>query len=631
LGPGDAPIQPAALVAQLTRDTTWGTAFVKATGQPDIAWAAKKLADGPVVHCNPLGKLTAEIKAIREAHPHFFDKENGSSSRRIRRIAGQLQQKDAKLRESEAPIAAATAERLRAVFDAIDDGDVAALQTVLIEALDDLTPEFEKDPRRAWLCFSALSQFGPLSYASLEEAGEEPDANAHHQTIVAKLRTLRMSMAGKEQVGVVAHRGSGPTNRTMGGLIENDDQRRLNRPAENSPDAFAAALSEASDTEANAGLDGVECDIYLSRDGIPIVTHESSVLEQLSVAAGRHVNAGTKIHHLTGGALTSIKRTRSPGSRFMTLAELIAQVTPVAERFYGVTGRPFRLEVEMKGSNGPHRTGPETSIGQQAKARLKGNYLRTAVTKEISRAKKQTPGLPIDFVLFNGNVDDVTGYAKARQQKSAISDITVGMNLKLNNKPSNLSSLDVEEVRLMLYSLVEEQEEFVALLERFIVTGVFGQEFAPPELGLQRLEPSKELRGRQFGNPNEVRDERQERQSGGKVLDERQLEALTDLVRDGTLDLTHFRLLTDYPKKAAYLKATLQEALNERLAELAEDATDAGEGPPESVVDDAAVDDTGPVAETEAPPTSTGPGTKKTKSQKRNERRRRRKLALASK
>lgn len=96
----------------------------------------------------------------------------------------------------------------------------------------------------------------------------------------------------------------------MGGLISDTDQRRLNRPAENSPEAFEAALAETTHTvqappqqpvQVVAGLDGVECDVFLSKDGVPIVSHEGKVREQLNAvqkAAVRDVTRHTEIKHL---------------------------------------------------------------------------------------------------------------------------------------------------------------------------------------------------------------------------------------------------------------------------------------------------------------------------------------------
>ena len=95
-------------------------------------------------------------------------------------------------------------------------------------------------------------------------------------------------MAAREGVSVVAHRGTGPTNRTMGGLIQEGDQRRKNRPAENSPEAFEAALAETTkvpttdDAPEVPALDGVECDVFLSSDEVPMLSHEGKVLEQLN-------------------------------------------------------------------------------------------------------------------------------------------------------------------------------------------------------------------------------------------------------------------------------------------------------------------------------------------------------------
>ena len=58
------------------------------------------------------------------------------------------------------------------------------------------------------------------------------------------LRKLRLKMAERSGVSIIAQRGHGPTNRTRGGLIKQDDPRRLGTapPKTFALRAFGAAL-----------------------------------------------------------------------------------------------------------------------------------------------------------------------------------------------------------------------------------------------------------------------------------------------------------------------------------------------------------------------------------------------------
>ena len=69
-------------------------------------------------------------------------------------------------------------------------------------------------------------------------------------------------------------------------------------------------------------------------------------------------------------------------STFITLTQLINQVIPAADEYFTATGRPFRLEVEMKGDVPDYEAG----VSNAAKARLGGGakFLRTAVAGDSS-------------------------------------------------------------------------------------------------------------------------------------------------------------------------------------------------------------------------------------------------------
>ncbi len=102
---------------------------------------------------------------------------------------------------------------------------------------------------------------------------------------------------------------------------------------ENTVVAFAAAL--------DAGVDGIELDVRLSRDGVPFITHDATLarfggstrsVRRLSMDEMREVEVG------------AWKHPRFAGQRVPTLAEVLVQC------------RRTTLYIELKATGGPGRT-----------------------------------------------------------------------------------------------------------------------------------------------------------------------------------------------------------------------------------------------------------------------------------
>jgi len=98
----------------------------------------------------------------------------------------------------------------------------------------------DRDFRYFWLCFNILSAFGPLSYAIQEDArssgaAQQRDLAGLGEPILVNLRHIRQGLSRRPTLAVVAHRGTGPTNRNMGGLIAQHDDRRTKRLAKTRP------------------------------------------------------------------------------------------------------------------------------------------------------------------------------------------------------------------------------------------------------------------------------------------------------------------------------------------------------------------------------------------------------------
>lgn len=398
--------------------------------------------------------------------------------------------------------------------------------------------------RYIWRLFDILSQLGPLSYALMMTAatdGNRKQMAICQQEIKNYLRFIRQLMAtNPDGPTVVAHRGAGPTNRTMGGLIQEGDNRRRKRPAENSPHAFRHALSFA----AFGQLDGVECDVFLSKDKVPILSHEANVKEQLTKA--QHVihnklSEKDEVHDLTMAELTMISRTEVPDSRFMTLEELLMMTVGVAHYYYESTGKAFRVEVEMKGS----KHSPE---------------LGDIVAKTISQFEKKVAGLPIEIVLFNGNADEVKGFANKRNTKTALGAMYTGLGVKTEDlRAGKFEKEYIDELRYQFtseFSAHDVDKSDLAFANRylddFITTLVFGQEFAPKDVVAEEYQPSQPL-------------------MYGSKADKRPLDPGFDMAIQAALEryasdpknlekIKKLHILTDYPMKARWIKDGIMSA-----------------------------------------------------------------------
>ncbi len=490
--------------------------------------------------------------------------------RRLNRLRGQLTECAARLgaRKDQNELVTAAVTVANEVIKQLElEGgtDAATLRTTMDEAVKKATALVPLHKSSAWSAFEVYSRFGPVSY-QLGLPGLLDTPVAAHTTLLTSIRAYRhATLATVDNIGVVAHRGTGPTNRTMGKLIADEDQRRTNRPGENSKGAFEVALGQRS-TEAEAKLDGVECDVYLSNDGVAIVTHEHDVVEQLPVQTRATWKGSRLVERLDAAEIKILERkTGVAKSRFLSLDELIELVAPEAEKYFAATGRPFRLEIEMKGTLPKY----EKEVSPDTKQRIggqPGQLLTKVVAKLVSQAKKAQPGLPIEFVLFNNERPDIDRFSALRQEKTALGDVTTAINLKdyhgRLDQPADRLALD--EVRFGLASMIgPRNEEFLntiaRLLADYLATGVFAQEFAPPSLvALRTREPSRELEG---DNRASVRQQARRRGEGGTVDDEQHFAALCEYLKQGKLPVQRFRMLTDYPEKAAFLKAEVAKAL----------------------------------------------------------------------
>lgn len=364
-----------------------------------------------------------------------------------------------------APVTAALAPaiaQINASSSAVFDGTIGQKDPVRVASvavLDNViaAPTAETAEQASYL--------GPLDYWS--------NVYTPSAVVTTRLKSLRLRMLQRDRIAIVAHRAMGATNRSFGGLIADADPAR-DRPVENSPGAFNLALGEAASAAKPGGIDGVECDVFLSSDGVAMLSHDNNIAEQMSVARRAAYNPaalGARIQDRTAADLTALPRrdlapvagaavpapaAADPTSVFMTLDQLLTAAGGVAGAYHALTGKPFRVEIEMKG----HNVGVHDIIDITAKT--------------ISQFKKRVPAQAanLEIVMFNGTPGDVAKHAEKRSTKSRLGNLTVA----LGGRPAAAPDPEIDEYRSSLSRPDEVRVADPAAAPDFISTYVLGAE-----------------------------------------------------------------------------------------------------------------------------------------------------------
>jgi glycerophosphoryl diester phosphodiesterase len=546
--------------------------------------AIKKLAEGPDIVTTSAADLRIKWVLLMRSYGTMIFANKGrldANWRKINRIAGLMEAKLRVFAMNDQPDDSHNSlyELTFATISLSARPSAAAAVEVLGRAVRTLgsykTRIRQHGARWMWRIFDLLSEMGPLAHTLCTTFPAKGALRMLSTIINGLLRDMRQLMATNlDNITVVAHRGHGPTNRTMGKLIDQRDNRRIHRPAENSPEAFSAALNQARPR----GLDGVECDVFLSSDNVPILSHETNVMEQLATARQQTLEADEvkrtaasasasnlsapassvapareHVHHFTAREITALQRTASRRSRFMTLRELLEGLVTVAEAYYTVTGKPFRVEIEMKG-RGLH--------GYPDPMRNRPAVLAQQVSQVVSKFYKRHPGIPVEIVMFNGEIEDVKTFANMRSRKTALGDLYSGINAGSLLGTAALATpafmAVVDELRYMFSSESKAEQDAgdhrplphaAANLANYLVTLVYGQEFPPAEIGEDNMAPSMKL----------VSDSRRPNRNADQVAESALARFASNPLTSALIRKLH--VLTDYPKKAAWLKRLIQQAL----------------------------------------------------------------------
>ncbi|MBL0358436.1 MAG: DUF4157 domain-containing protein [Chitinophagaceae bacterium] len=378
----------------------------RATGHKQ--YLDKKVAENP-------NTLLAFPGNLQLRHERLSDK----NVRKANRIAGLIRQK-----YSMNPSAVIT---IRALEDYVlrNINPVPVIEQVIYQNDDPVVPlkllEFNK------FLISMLRNFDGMNIPGL----------GHLEQIVER---QERTMQGHQFKKVIAHRGDGATFDKMGGLLPRDDHNHVYQH-ENENSFASTQKAMESWSSAFSSLSGIECDVYLTNDNVPIVTHTSN-LQALLAQESRVPYFSHQQSDIRAMLVAAIH------PRFMRLYEwlaLIEQYVRRKEQQFGIfeqtTGK-LRIEIEMKQSI-------MTDLGHQE------NWLSTE--KIVSQFLKQSAVSHLmDIALFNNSnvpaARDATArkktmlsqvtYAKGGAPDPALKEVRFGMHQKGISAHINSGALD---------------------------------------------------------------------------------------------------------------------------------------------------------------------------------------------
>lgn len=363
--------------------------------------------------------------------------------RKLNRIAGYLEKRSADVPEV-APVSQALNRALQKEADLAKTpgkGNANAewheVKAAMKDASQTQLPKGATEEKSAqenkvesWKKFSAISTMGALNRWAKPE-GQSNEINPN-------LRAMRQTMVARENLSIVLHRGAGPTNRTMGGLIGQNDFRRADMPAENSPEAFASAYGKMPPKIPHEkGVDGVETDVFLSKDGKVMLSHEGAIMEQLSDERKAHessrdpkkIDENSHIDTVDADDLKATQRTGNADSRFQSLSEFLDSTKEPGKQYFEATQEAMRVEIEMKGKR--HSDGSEAKDEKAAADDIYKRKLVSQVGKDISQFNKGKDqagdATPHEMVIFNGDENDAKKFDELRNFKTRMGTVYTGV------------------------------------------------------------------------------------------------------------------------------------------------------------------------------------------------------------
>ena len=201
--------------------------------------------------------------------------------------------------------------------------------------------------------------------------------------------------------------------------------------------------------------------------------------------------------------------------------------------------------------------------------------LTQAVAKIVSQEIKRAQGNPVEYVLFNGTEADVPVFSELRTAKSALGGLYTAT--APGQVVSGFNTLWIDELRYQFTQMLPQRDliekwnkkqnekardVLAGLLKQYIVTLVYGQEFAPrqhPDYhtpALEGSEPTKDI-ALERGS-DQVTKALERRIKGGKDNEELLQDWLEWYIKQGGTK-HHLHVLTDFPAKAWWMKEKLDK------------------------------------------------------------------------
>lgn len=286
----------------------------------------------------------------------------------------------------------------------------------ITSALDDYVIR-GRDPSEVIQNLFEENNFPDLSLKRLEflklllaAARNIPSINATNYE--STVRNLELQIEQNEFLKVIAHRGDGATFDKMGGVLPRSEHDYIYRHEnENSEESTRKAMTTWG--SGFSRLSGIECDVFLTQDNVPIVTH-TAFLDALLQQELRNPFFRSFFN-------SDIRQTFAHliNPRFMTLQNWLSLIEHyVNERaiqlqnFNISLNKKLRIEIEMK------QVGVLTDTNQSENWRY--------VEKVVSRFLKNSRYSHLmEIALFNNSNVPVLRFRNAKQ-KTMMSHVTYG-------------------------------------------------------------------------------------------------------------------------------------------------------------------------------------------------------------
>lgn len=253
------------------------------------------------------------------------------------------------------------------------------------------------------------------------------------------------AISGQQPMKIIAHRGDGNTSTTLWCMPSRESFDRL-YPHENENSVESTRKFFSAWSNPSSRLSGIECDVYLSADDVPFVTHSHKIGAQLEQEIHRDrepvVSEGDDIRNYPAHEVPD---------RYLTLARWLDLVGAGLEQ---------RIQAEDAAKRRGEAMPQETALRVEIEMRQGYLWQGTPETwrstsKVVSQFMKNTPqSHRLEVAMFSPGAVPVQVRTDVASRKTLLSHVVFGMACPLENGKilGEDHVPDAQELRFGLYS-----------------------------------------------------------------------------------------------------------------------------------------------------------------------------------